>query len=489
MRKIIIALIIISLIGLFLRTYKLVERFGYGHDGDLYSWIVKDVVVDHHFRLIGQLTSTEGIFIGPLFYYLLIPFYLLFNMDPIGSAFFPPVIFLLTIFSYYFVFSKLFNKPIGLIATFIHSLSWSAIGYDRWMVPTVTTKLWAIWYLYVLIMLSRGQFQVLPILGLLIGLTWHIHLALLPAMLAVPIAIFLSKKLPTIKQVLISFMVFIVTSSPLILFEVKHHFIQLSSLIKSFQGDKGGGVGWYKFQNVLHKISENTSAFITAPYSLPDLYKLILTLAILASLILLVKIKLLKLKEAIALFSWVAGVVLYFTFSSIILSEYYFANLEIVFMLITSILLFAVFKSSTVGKYLILGLLGCLLIRNSYLYMTFEPYHIGYVERKAIAEYITADAKEKNLPCVGINYITMPGENVGFRYFFYRTNLKLAKPSYDVPVYSIVFPFELSKDEVTKIFGHMGVIPPDHIPSKEKLDKECSGPNFNLTEPMFGYVD
>src|SRR4051812_47085467 len=80
-----IALLVILLIGLFFRTYQIVERFEFAHDGDLYSWMVKDVVVNHHPRLIGQLTSAQGIFIGPLFYYALIPFFLLTHMDPIGG--------------------------------------------------------------------------------------------------------------------------------------------------------------------------------------------------------------------------------------------------------------------------------------------------------------------------------------------------------------------------------------------------------------------
>ena len=63
-------LILIAAIGLFLRLYKGREMFMYNHDQDLAGWIIKDVIVNHHFRLIGQLTSTPGIFIGPYFYYL-----------------------------------------------------------------------------------------------------------------------------------------------------------------------------------------------------------------------------------------------------------------------------------------------------------------------------------------------------------------------------------------------------------------------------------
>lgn len=488
MRKTIFILAVILLIGLFFRTYRLVERFGFGHDADLYSWIVKDIVIEKHIRLVGQITSTDGIFIGPLFYYSLIPFYLLFNMNPIGSAYFTVVIAIFTIVSYYFVFSKIFNRLVGTVAAFLHAVSWSTIGYDRWMVPTITTKLWAIWYLYTLIQITRGNFKILPLLAILIALIWHIHLALLPTLLAVPAAFVIAKKKPYFKQIIISFATFIVASIPLILFEVKHNFIQLKSLFGVFFVKQEGGEGWYKFQVVIDKISENTSTFLLAPISLPEIIKIPLTIAVLLSAFWLIKTRVCKFKEVIVLFTWIFGVVAYFSLSSMIVSEYYFTNLEIIFMLIVALIFYGIFKSNIFGKYLVFSILTLLLIRNFYLYVTANPYHVGYVERKAIAEYITSDAKQKNFPCVGINYITLPGENVGFRYLFYLNNLKLAPPSDKVPVYSIVFPYEWSKGEVSRSFGHMGVIPPAKIPPKESLEYDCSGANTNLTDPMFGFV-
>src|SRR6185312_589015 len=118
-RLYLIAASVIILIGMFLRTYQIINRFEFDHDGDLYSWIVKDVVVNHHFRLIGQLTSAPGIYIGPLFYYSLIPFFLMTHMDPVGGIIPITILGLATLISYYLVFSKLFNPKVGLIATFI----------------------------------------------------------------------------------------------------------------------------------------------------------------------------------------------------------------------------------------------------------------------------------------------------------------------------------------------------------------------------------
>lgn len=484
-----IILILILLLGLFFRTYKLVDRFGFGHDADLYSWIVKDISIDGHFRLIGQETSAPGIFIGPLFYYSLVPFYLLFNMDPIGSAVLPPLIGIATSLSYYFVLSKLFNKKVGLIAAFLHAVSWSAIGYDRWVVPTITTKLWAIWYLYTIVQISRGNHNFLALLGILVGLIWHVHLALLSTLIAVPAAILFSRKLPAFKQILLSLVTFILVSTPLIAFELKHGFLQFPSLINNFFVDHGGSVGWYKFTRVIEDISKNLSALIFAPLDIRSEWKAPLLSLVLLFGIYLVRTGLVKVKELIPLYLWAGGVILFFTLSSTIISEYYFTNIEVIFIFIISLLFYLLFKSSYLGRYLSVLLLIFLLARNLFVYITKEPFHVGYIEKKAIAKYITEDSIQKGFPCVAINYINPPGENTGFRYFFYLNNLKLAPPSNKVPVYSIVFPYEWSKNEVSKVFGHIGVINPVKAPPREQLEYDCSGANTNLTDPMFGYVE
>lgn len=485
-----IFLIFFILLGLFFRTYQLVERFGFGHDADLYSWIVKDIVIDHHFRLVGQLTSMEGIFIGPFFYYLLVPFYLLFGMDPIGSAYFSPFVGILTILSYYFVFSKLFNKQVGIIAAFLQAVLLGPVGFDRWVVPTITAKLWAVWYLYTLFMIARGNFRVLPILGILIGLIWHVHLAILPALLAIPFSLFFSKKIPTLKQITLFLLSLIIVSLPFLIFELRHNFVQTISLIQSFSTPhEDGPMGWYKFWTNLDKIAKNIDTLFFLPFSLPDNLKLPFTASLLLSTLILIKRKILKTYEVILFFLWIIGVVSYFTLSSTLVSEYYFTNLEVIFLTIGAFLIYAVFKSSLLGRYFILLLLSFLAVRNVAFYLTDNPYHIGYVEKRGITQFIVSDLQKNDFPCVAINYITLPGENVGFRYLFYINNLKLAPPSNKVPVYSIVFPYEWSKKEVTAVFGHMGVIPPAKIPPRKDLEYDCSGQNTNLTDPMFGYVE
>jgi hypothetical protein len=54
-----IFIIVILIAGFFFRVYHLQELFYYSHDNDLAGWFIKDVVIDHHPRLIGQETSMK----------------------------------------------------------------------------------------------------------------------------------------------------------------------------------------------------------------------------------------------------------------------------------------------------------------------------------------------------------------------------------------------------------------------------------------------
>ncbi|MCL5409661.1 MAG: hypothetical protein M1607_02255 [Patescibacteria group bacterium] len=480
-------LAIILSLGVFFRTYDLIGRMGFDHDADLFSWIVKDIVVNHHFRLIGQLTSADGIFIGPLFYYLLIPFFFLAKMDPIGAVIPITVIGILTVCSYYWVFARLFTRSTGLIAALLEGNLIDFVYFDRRVVPSTPTNLWVIWYFYTVINIARGNFSVLPLLGVLIGLIWHIHIALFPALIAVPLAWVVARKMPTIKQIFWFFASASMTSVPFLLFEVRHNFSQTLSLIQNFTTQHGGGVGVDKLNLIIIKLAQILESMFFAPWTIPWLdFRLILAILLLSTYG-LIKLKVLNFKEVLVLAAWIIGVVLFYTFSSTIISEYYFANIFVIFIAVVSFWLAYFLNNSRTWTYLISLLLILLVIKNIYYFVTIDVYHKGYVERKAIAQFIAQDAKAKGYPCVAVNYITSPGENVGFRYFFWLDGLHVNQPWSGSPVYNIVIPAEYAQEPVK--FGHIGVIPPSEYKLPAEIQQSCSGQDSNLTDPMFGYTE
>lgn len=581
----------ILLISIFFRTLKFTERFEFSADGDLYSWIVRDIVANKHLRLVGQLTSAPGIFIGPLYYYTLVPFFLLFNMDPIGAIIPIIAIGIITTFSYYFVLSKLFNYRVGLIGAFLQASLLRSINFDRSIVPSTPSNIWSIWYLFAVVQLAKGDFRFLPLLGILIGLIWHIHIALAPALLAAFVAFLFAKKIPNLKEVFLFLFPILILSLPLILFETRHNFLQTRSLINNFTNNFGGqnlnetrtillgsknntgtvnlnesskfiidvipdapnagenirikvtlklpknvtnyvypdcgtpaeyeigdtalGFPWStkgcsngehkiriqakenkdsfwaktsdKFLNVIKKEASNVSSLVTFADGASTKVQYFIFLIIFALPLLVWKLKIFNNQQTIIFYTWIAGIIAFFSLSSIVVSEYYLASIDAILISTVAVILSKLYSKGRIGKIITIILLISIAIKSYIYFNSNNLYHKGYIEKKSVIDFITSDAKSKNFPCIGISYITTLGEDVGFRYFFYLKNQHLVHPSLQVPVYNIVIPEELSK-EVTKKFGHIGVIPPTNIPAKEVIEKSCQTPNTNLTDSMFGYV-
>lgn len=449
-------LILILAIGLVLRTIRLDELYEYGHDNDLYSFFVKDVVIDKHLRLIGQQTSYDGVFIGPLFYYLLIPFFLLANFDPIGATWLAVMVAMLTIVSIYWVLRRLYSTELGLISAGIYSLSLGNVFFDRWVVPTQLTLLWSIWFLYGIVSLWRKKQSGFVVIGLMVGLIWHVHIALLPLVL-LPIGVIAWKRIwPERKTLLWTLVAFGGITLPFWIFELRHGFIQTVSLFAGFGKDKPVVDGWTRmlriFDNAQFAARANLlttrlawwSSGIMLPIYLVVLWK-----------------KWLARGELGLLAIW-AGLLLFGNFiSNQGISEYYFLSLTVVTLMLVGLILTKVWTWPW-GKYIVVGIMGVLLWSSGNEVMNRPPQFYGYYAKNKLIDYVIQDAKEHGHECVAFNYITPPGFQFGWRYLFWQAGLKVVRPSGNAPIYNIVYPRDVSGDEVDVSFEGAGLILPEN---------------------------
>lgn len=468
---------ILSVFLLF-RLLSFKQRLGFGHDEDLAGWIIKDIVVNHHFRLIGQETSIGKLFIGPLFYYLEALYFLIFRMDPLAGFFLVFSISCLTFFSLLFVLNRLFNERVSLIGSFLYASSFGLSEYEHWVVPTQPTLLWTVWYFYGLIKLSQGDRRSLPLLLILIGLIWHIHIAFVPLLALLPVAFFLGrkseKKAPSLKLTIVSLVIFVGLISPLIVFEIKHNFIQTNGILQAALTDRHEVSGLQR----VAKVWDGFSLSLLQPFYYTRVAQEKILLQFLAAAILV--FCLIRTRKSLGkLFPLVIGwgllVLLGQLLSKRAISEYYFSNMTILYLAIVALFL------SRYRRLLIVFVSIVFLINLNLLFNNLKDNE-GYIMRKEIVQRIQIEAR--NYPCIGINYITSPGKAAGFRYFFWLNNLKIVAPGNDVPTFSIVNPASYSS-EVTFSRGNIGLI----LPGNFKLDPSvCNDPSRQLLNPL-GYTD
>jgi len=471
----------ILLLGLLFRIYQLETFYVFNHDQDLYSWIIKDILVDKHFRLIGQLTSIDGVFIGPLFYYMLVPFFAIFNLNPLAATIPVIIIGLATVYSFYWILSHLFDIETGLIAAFLYSISWANAFYDRWVVPTQPTVLWSIWYLYAILMLAKGNFRVLPLLGILLGLVWHIHIALAPLAALIPIALIFSKDKPALKQFIQPIALSLVFTIPFWGFEFRHNFQQIKGFLDSLSLRRGEAEGLFRAWIVVDNAARSLGGNLFFGIKLPFFAEYLL----LGGLSIYLYIKKTQLRQLLYISGlWILLIFLAQEVSKRGVSEYYFANIVPIAIAIFSLVISQIYRQG-IGKALVKLSLLIFLVSNIFFVIKMPMAQDGYLEKLKLVDYIRNDAKSKGYECISINYIAQFGTDVGFRYLFWWRSIDLIRPGDNVPIYNIVIPWSVSGNEIDEKFGALGVIlPKQGMPPSSST---CKDPNNELT-PLLGFT-
>ncbi len=489
--KILTPLSIFLLISIFFRLYKAPTFFLYSHDQDLASWFIKDVVENHHFRLVGQETSTPGIFIGPYFYYFLLPFYLLYKMDPIGGVVAVAVLGLITTTSFYYIFSKMFGKNAGILAAFFHATSYFIVLNEKEVVPTQpVVLLWTLWFFFSIWQIQQGKQKFIILLALLLSFVWSINMGLILLLPLIPLAYLLQskniRKSLNIKVHLAALFVLILLSIPLILFEVRHGFTESHALLNSLTTNQKDIVsGADKIARVFHLTAKNISNLFLG--DLPNIRYWHSFAAIAIAYIYLTLKKRITKRVSVLMLIWFILTFIFFSLYSKILSEYYLNGLMVIWF---TIFVLTVENLLQKGKYQkTLGVLLVLIFTflNLYRFIHYPINRSGYLERKQVAQFIKDDSEAHGYPCVAISYITNPGYNLGYRYFFHILKMHVNNPVSGSPVYTIVFPQSMV-DRIDVGVGALGVIKPDYMRyNRESVEKSCSGANSNETDPLFGF--
>lgn len=491
-------IILLLVLAFLLRMYKFQELFYYGHDNDLAGWFIKDIVVNRHPRLIGQETSTRGIFIGPLFYYLQIPFYLMTFLDPIGATLLVALLGTFAVWSVYYTFTKMWDSGVGRIGAIIYATSFYTLLNDREVVPTMPVILWSVWYLYALFLLLKGkQKSAFPLIGILLGLIWHLNFALILVTPLIPISFLMSRikvlkakqkaRFIDVKSLIFGIFLCLFLSLPLIVFEFRHGFVQFNSLLSALTTDQKDVIsGIDKWIRTFYLASKNVTGLISG--SLINIPFEVVHIFVLGIFLLLLLRKKINWKMGIVMALWLFLYISFFSLYSKVLSEYYLNGMIVIYIAILAIA-FSSLISSHKWRYAGFAFLAVFIAINLYRFFTIPINRSGYIDRKAIISEIKKDSEEKGYDCVSLSFIVDPGNDLGYRYFTWREGLKTKPVSDTVPVYTIIFPLKpVFKED--KAIGAIGLIYPEY--SRYNIDtvrESCQGENSNLTSPMFGYTE
>ena len=123
--------VVITLIAGFLRFYKIPETVMFLGDQGRDALIVANIFKELDPVLIGPVTSVGNMYLGPLYYYIMLPFLWLSYPSPLGPVYAVAFFSTLTVFIAYLVGRKMFSPITGLLAAFFIAFSASAVDLSR----------------------------------------------------------------------------------------------------------------------------------------------------------------------------------------------------------------------------------------------------------------------------------------------------------------------------------------------------------------------
>lgn len=422
------------LIGLMFRLVNLRSNtiFNWDQENSL-SYPVKQILLDHHYPLIGASTSVGNLHLGPLYPYLAVPIYAVFHMDPIAAPVSAFIFSLITMFigfslTYYFL-----NFDLALIYTSIYSVSALTISYDRipWNVnlfPLASLLVfYGLWGLLTIrekthnkqdkqnfLGIHRHNLSYILIgLGILLGINSHFSVIFL---MLIVISFLLTHRIFNHK-IYITILIVFIAFFPLIFFELRHNFLLLSN-VQTFSK-----TSFIDFSKLFYNSISILSLILTSGgkvilYQGTNWSQSGLTLLLITFLYFLSK--------KADIFAYLKISLLYFiiyilglTLYSGIVSEYYLVGLLPVFILGYAIVIDNLIQAKN-NYQIILMLFFTISILYSYSTVKQNtPFSLGY--KQQVIEYIKN--KYPNSP-VQLVFDMNLSESFGFNYLldFYNVN-------------------------------------------------------------------
>jgi len=267
-------LLTIFLIILFFlpRFYEYNNRLGFDWDQENIAYEAKHIILDHKLTLLGpRANNDKGFFLGPQFTYLITPFFLVSNLHPKALTYFLIVYDLIFFLATFFILKKIFNP----IFTYFFLLLW---GTNYLLIEADSSVLWpmilplgiilTIFCLYKIYIQKEKKWWLF--LGLVIGFFANMHFQFIFIGIFIFVFIILSIKQirPSISKVSYLFLGLLLMFAPLILFDLRHDFLN-TKLFISFFTQKDPNVShffyaWFPvFQNVIHPFIFSKTPFIT----------------------------------------------------------------------------------------------------------------------------------------------------------------------------------------------------------------------------------
>src|SRR3989344_1088915 len=445
MKKIYLCAILLFLLTVFLRIYKIDEKFIFHAEYNYKLWPIKEIIYDHKIRLIGieAVSYLHHLHYPPFALYIFAPILYLSGANPISIEI--SLVFLngLTAVLVLYLGTKVFELKVGILASLIYAISFFVQRADRfiWVVGPIlffTT-------LYFLIVdkifaEKKNNFISFLLLGAVAGLALNFHFQAVSFILVTLILTFIYFPLKAVLKAQTAFFFGIILFIfPLLIFELRHNFYNLHGIILLFKDSSG-----LALSSILNQVHKSMSAVSMLPLKIIsndiDVKSLdpisIYMIFILQVLVIVVFMKFRnKIKKSVRFFFlvciplWLFGLISFpFVQNRYYATDYYLYFLIIPIIFVSAYLIEKISSISKAGMLIGGLLLGIFVYHNLLINNAFSPKTNWREQNKAVG-YIFKNHNKKSL---SLKFADFSSDEYAFL-FYYKSKV------YNFPYESIEF--------------------------------------------------
>jgi len=245
-KRFLVLTVVILVTAFILRVYKINSNFVFVYDQGRDALVIQDILKGK-LTLIGPTTGIPGFFLGPFYYYLILPFYWIGGGSPIVPIIFLSFLAILGLFISALILKKRKKWIAFFSCLLLGAFNFSFIKHSRWLSnPNPILFLAPVYFFLIKLLLQDkkksnlvSKSKIYALAGLILGLLLQTELANAMFFIPITLLIFLIRReKPSFIDITNFILSFLLTLIPIIFFNLRHDFIMLVSL-KAYFADRG----------------------------------------------------------------------------------------------------------------------------------------------------------------------------------------------------------------------------------------------------------
>lgn len=419
------SLILILAVAASLRLYRIRDYIVFLGDEGRDALVWHDMTEKGEFTFLGPTASVGGFYLGPIYYYMALPFYY-FIRDPVGPAVFVALLGVATVWLVYFVTSNWFGRTSGLFASGIYAVASLIVRYSRASWNPNPVPFFSLLGVYLAATGAKEKkWWKLIGAGICLGILWQLHY--LTLIMTPVLFLIATKKNKSFTQflTLYSLLLFgwVIGFFPFLAFEIYHNFPNTRTVLEFVTRPNGSVLNW-ELLGLVRSVLRNTNRLTFTIFSWQNgLVTTVTTLvwALGGSLFVILNREKIRerylLRKSLLWWFWI-GITIFSLYQGSI-SDYYFGFLFPVPAILLGAVAGYLFEQNKFGK-LLIGFTAVWLIHDQLgrLFLRFEPNRL-LQQTEAVSRQVISLAGDDPY---NFALITLGNSDHAYRYFLEKFN-------------------------------------------------------------------